>query len=73
MSKAARVVFLSATALLLLVGVVLADTVSISPHKIILNAAGQAESVLAIMPMSLGGYQFSEGEATLSLNGEQVA
>lgn len=73
MSKAVRVAVLIGAVMLLWVGVVPADTVSISPYKIILNAQGQAESILAIMPMSLGGYQFDSGEATLSLNGETVA
>jgi hypothetical protein len=55
-------------------GLLLGDSVRISPYKIILNAQGQAEDVLAIMPMSMpAGYLFEDGNASLSLNGEFVA
>lgn len=74
MAKALRGMYVVGAALVLLAGVVLAETVEISPHRIILNQQGQADDVLAIMPMVFTpGYSFGEAEATLSFNGEVVS
>jgi len=82
MSKTVRVrsgsvlfgTLMAGTILALLTGVLFADTPQTSPHRIVLNAQGKTEDVLAIMPMPIGGgYLLTEANGTLSLNGEAVA
>ncbi|UCD64967.1 MAG: hypothetical protein JSW34_05930 [Candidatus Zixiibacteriota bacterium] len=52
----------------------LGQSMNICPFKIVLNATGKAESVQAVIPMSLEpGYTFSQCTATLSIGGETIA
>jgi len=53
--------------------VCLAETVNINPHKIVLNAQGEADDVQANIPMVLPGAQIVDFAVTLSFNDTVVA
>ena len=50
-----------------------AQTMTMSPHKIVINAVGQAEDLQAVINMSLAaGYRLTDYEVTLSLDDQEV-
>ena len=54
-------------------GLCLAETVNINPHKIVLNADGNADDVQANIPMVLPSARIVDFAVTLSFNGTVVA
>jgi hypothetical protein len=51
-----------------------AETITMAPHKIILNAQGQSDDFQAVINMSmLGGYSLSDYEVSLSFDGQFIA
>jgi hypothetical protein len=51
-----------------------AQSMTLCPYKIVLNALGNSETVQAVIPITLEtGYMFSEAYATLSVGGEVIA
>lgn len=53
---------------------VFGQTMTMSPHKIVLNAVGSAEDVQAIVGLYIpGGYSITDYEVTLRFNDEVVA
>ena len=54
-------------------GICFAETVNINPHKIVLNANGEADDVQANVNIILPGARVVDFDVTLSLNGTVVA
>jgi hypothetical protein len=61
---------LAIVAIIALSSVAFAEVLTMSPHKIVLNAQGQFEDVQAVIRMPMqAGYTLSDYQVTLSFNG----
>ena len=68
-----NVVICIASIIICLGGIVLAETVNINPHKIVLNAVGAFDDVQANVRITLPGASIVDFEVTLALDGKVVA